>query len=506
MDQTRWMREGLASLVVFLVALPLCMGVAVASGVPPVMGLMAGIIGGIVVGALSGSPLQVSGPAAGLVVIVYEIVHEHGLGALSAAILLAGVLQIVAGRLRLGQWFRAIAPAVIYGMLAGIGVLIFASQFHVMVDDAPKANGVMNLVSIPMAIYKGVTPVVGTPHHFAAGIGLLTLVSLVGWTWLRDKLPGPLKVVPAPLVAVGAATAAATALALPIQYVNVPTDWSSFVRLPELADISQLLRPAILAEAMALAVVASAESLLCANEVDKLHSGARSDLDKELVAQGVGNTLAGILGALPITGVIVRSTANVEAGATTRWSAVMHGFWLLGMVLLLPWVLAMVPVASLAAVLVYIGYKLVSPKVIRDLHARGRAELAIYVATVVAIVATNLLEGLLVGLALSVLRLAWTFSNLQVEVDEVDAGVVHVHLHGAATFVRLPWLVAALEPIREDAEVHVHLRHLTYIDHACLDAIADWERQREGRGGTLTMEWDELKARSARPAGSTQAA
>ncbi len=503
MGQVNWLREGLASLVVFLVALPLCMGIAIASGVPPAMGLVAGIIGGLVVGNLAGSPLQVSGPAAGLVVIVYDLVQSHGLGALSAAILVSGVLQIVAGRLRLGQWFRAIAPAVIYGMLAGIGILIAASQFHVMVDDTPKANGLLNIVTIPWAVQKGLTPIEGTPHHIAAAIGVTTLLVLVLWNWIRERLPGVLSAIPAPLVAVGVATGLSASMSLPIAYIDVPTEVSELIRVPSLSDLATLLEPAVLGTAFALAVVASAESLLCAAAVDKLHDGPRSDLDRELTAQGVGNTLAGVLGALPITGVIVRSTANVQAGATTRYSAVLHGIWLLLTVAALPWLLGLVPVASLAAVLVYIGYKLVNPKIIRDLAERGRAELGIYIATVVAIVATSLLEGLLVGLALSVLKMAWTFSHLEVSVTKRDAppegeaerDIYDVQLSGAATFVRLPLLMKHLESIPAEAEVHVHFGSLNHIDHACLEAIADWERQREPRGGTVVMEWSDLESR-----------
>ena len=499
MADVNWLREGLASLVVFLVALPLCMGIAVAAGVPPAMGLVAGIIGGIVVGSISGSPLQVSGPAAGLVVIVYDIVQNHGLGGLSAAVLLAGIIQIAAGRLRLGQWFRAVAPAVIYGMLAGIGVLIAASQFHVMIDDVPKANGVLNIISIPEAVYSVIEPV-GDPHHIAAAVGASTLLSVVGWNALRPRLPGIFQSIPAPLVGVGIATAIAGYWALPINYVEVPADVSQLIRIPSLGDLAMLLEPAVLGSALALAVVASAESLLCAAAVDKLHDGERSNLDKELVAQGVGNTVAGVLGALPITGVIVRSTANVEAGGKTRWSAVMHGFWLLITVVALPWLLGLVPVASLAAILVYIGYKLVNPKIIRELSERGRAELGIYVATVVAIVATNLLEGLLVGLALSVLKIAWTFSHMEVATEKREEGIYDVHLRGAATFVRLPQLMNELEGLPEDSEVHIHFLELDHIDHACLEAIADWERQREPRGGKLVMEWAELESRYRPPA------
>lgn len=490
-------RDLLASVVVFLVALPLCMGIAIASGVPPAMGLISGIVGGLVVGVLAGSPLQVSGPAAGLAVIVFEIVQEHGLPTLAVVITAAGVLQIAAGALRIGQWFRAVAPTVIYAMLAGIGILIFASQFHVMVDDVPSSSGLTNLATIPSAVMKGLTPLEGSPHHLAAGLGVLTLVILVTWNLIRERLPKALATLPAPLLAVGSATVAAAVLGLPVAYVKVPASLSSLITLPSPSDFLALANPGILGSAFAVAAVASAESLLSAAAVDKLHSGERTNFDRELAAQGVGNTLLGILGGLPVTGVIVRSSANVEAGARTRWSAVLHGGWLLLALAVFPGLLQTIPIASLAAVLVYIGCKLVKIEAIRELWARGRAELGIYVVTVGAIVFTNLLEGLLVGLALSVLRLAWMSSHLDIEVDERSDGALGVTLRGAATFVVLPRLARALEALPVDREVHLYLEHLSYVDHACFDLIRDWERQREAQGGGgLVLEWEELERRT----------
>ena len=488
-------RELLASVVVFLVALPLCMGIAIASGVPPVMGLVSGIVGGVVVGLLAGSPLQVSGPAAGLAVIVYDIVQAHGLKTLAIIVVVAGLLQIAAGTLRLGRWFRAVAPAVVYGMLAGIGILIFASQFHVMVDDIPEASGLLNLATIPRAVVKGLTPIEGSPHHLAAGIGLLTLSVLITWNIVKDRLPAGLGTIPAPLLAVAAGTIVAAAMDLRIAYVVAPTSLDALVTRPDMADFWVLTQPAVLGSALALAVVASAESLLSATAVDKLQEGPRTDYDRELAAQGVGNTLLGLIGGLPITGVIVRSSANVEAGATTRWSAVLHGVWLLIAVLALPSLLQAIPIASLAAVLVYIGYRLVKIDAIMSLWERGRGEFAIYAITVVAIVSTNLLEGLLVGFTMSILRLAWTSSRLDVDVEDLGNGVLSVNMRGAATFVALPKLAAVLEVLPADAEVRLHLENVSYVDHACFELIRDWERQREASGGKLILEWEELKRR-----------
>ena len=204
----------LASVVVFLVALPLCMGISIASGMPPAAGLVSGIVGGIVIGLLSGCPLQVSGPAAGLAVIVYEIVQKQGAATLGVVVLLAGLIQVVAGLLKAGQIFRAISPSVIFGMLAGIGILIFGAQFHVMVDDKPRSDGLKNLISIPEAIYKGLFPVEGSTHHIAAYIGVATILIVVLWTRFAPK---KVKWIPGALIAVAAATAISWALALPIR-------------------------------------------------------------------------------------------------------------------------------------------------------------------------------------------------------------------------------------------------------------------------------------------------
>lgn len=497
--QVNPVQEVLASLVVFLVALPLCMGIAIASGAPPVMGLVSGIIGGLVVGLLAGSPLQVSGPAAGLAVLVYDAIQTHGLEKLWAIVLLAGVIQIIAARLAVGRWFRAVAPAVIYAMLAGIGVLIFASQFHVMVDDTPDSSGITNLITIPRAIWKGVTPVDGTPHHFAAATGLLALIVLIAWGQVQKRAKGFIKVIPAPLIAVIVATTFAQLMEFPIQYVSLPESLSGLFTVPSTDTVSALWTPAILGTAAAMAAIASAESLLCASAVDRLHSGEPSNMDKELFAQGVGNALSGLIGGLPITGVIVRSTANVQAGAKTRWSAVMHGIWLLGLIALAPMVLKLIPVSALAAILVYIGYKLVDRTVIKGLIKRGRAEIVTYTVTVVCIAAFGLLNGLAVGIAMTLLRLAWEFSHLEVRLTDREDGTLVIDLLGAGTFMSLPTLTEALEQVPAERPVKLHLDHLQYADHATIEYIGEWEKRRLSKGGTLEIAWDILERRVQSP-------
>ncbi len=483
----------LASVVVFLVALPLCMGISIASGVGPAAGLITGIIGGLVVGSVSGSPLQVSGPAAGLTVMVYEIIQRDGLAALGPIVLLAGAVQIVAGILGFGQWFRAVSPAVIKGMLAGIGVLIFGSQFHVMVDDAPRGSGLQNLIYIPEAILKGVVPNDDSTHHWAAMSGLLTILIMIMW---KPLVPRKLKMIPAPLVAVSFATVIAWAMSWPVIRIDLPDQLFTEISLPAGDQLARLLNGEIMLAALALAFVASAETLLCATAVDQMHTGVRTRYDRELMAQGGGNMLCGLLGALPMTGVIVRSSANIEAGGKTRMSAIMHGAWLLLFILFLSSVLRLIPTSSLAAMLVYTGYKLVDIKSLRRLSDYGRGEVAIYIATVVMIVVSGLLTGVLVGVALSVAKLLYAFTHLELKLTDVpDENRTELRLRGAATFIRLPAIAVELGKVRPSTELHVRFENLTYIDHACLDLLMNWEKQHEATGGRLIVDWDDLHGR-----------
>ncbi|MBC8167792.1 MAG: SulP family inorganic anion transporter, partial [Bryobacteraceae bacterium] len=278
-------KDLLSSAVVFLIALPLAMGISIASGVPPALGLVTAIIGGIVVGALAGAPLQVSGPAAGLTVLVFDLVRDHGIGFLGPVLILAGLLQICAGRLRMGQWFRAMSPSVVFGMLAGIGVLIVVSQFHVMLDDKPRASGLENLISIPAAVFGGIFPLDGSKHEIAALLGIFTIVVLIAF----DKLKrGPLKLIPGALAGVMLASGIASVFQLPVQYVVVPSNLLEVIKFPSL-DPSTFLGWNLVLSAAALAFIASAETLLSATAVDRMQNIVRTDYDKELVAQGVGN-------------------------------------------------------------------------------------------------------------------------------------------------------------------------------------------------------------------------
>jgi len=485
--------DALSSIVVFLVALPLCIGITIASGAPTGSGIVTGIIAGILVGWLSGCPLQVSGPAAGLTVIVFEIIREQGLEAFGVIVIAAGLIQILWSWLQLGQWFRAVSPAVIHGMLAGIGALIFASQFHIMIDDMPKGSGLENILSLPAAAWKGLLDDDSTPlnHHLAARIGVLTIGTMVLWNLV---IPKRFHVMPAVLMGVSVATAVSVVLEIPIQRITVQDNLLSIIQFPGPQTLSHLLDTSILAEALGLAFIASVETLLSASAVDQLHTGPRTRYNRELFAQGVGNVVCGVVGALPMTGVIVRSSANVEAGARTRVSTILHGVWLLLFVSFLPSVLRLIPTASLGAVLVFTGYKLMNFSVIPELKKHGRGEVVIFFATMATIVFVNLLSGVVFGLALALAKLLHTTQNLEAFfVQDPESGKVTLHLQGIATFVSLPRLASTLETAPPFAEIRVDFMSLRHIDHACLNMLQNWQHQHEANHGKVMLNWDKLR-------------
>ncbi|MEG3147731.1 SulP family inorganic anion transporter [Sphingomonas sp. RT2P30] len=479
------MRDFAASIVVFLVAMPLCMGIAIASGLPPEKGLITGIIGGLVVGFFAGSPLQVSGPAAGLAVIVFELVRDLGVSALGPILVLAGVLQFAAGALKLGGWFRAISPAVVHGMLAGIGALIVIGQFHTLFDARPLANGLENLAAIPGRI-MGLSPTNLAATEIALLIGVLTIVLMIGWDKVR---PAALKLVPGALIGVLGGTLTAFFLGLDVVRVDVPQSILSAIDTPGAGFVASLANPTLLLRAVAIAFIASAETLLSAAAVDRMHDGPRTDYDKELRAQGIGNLLCGAAGALPMTGVIVRSSANVQAGATTRLSTILHGAWILGFVALLPWLLREIPMAALGGVLVVTGARLVSLKHVRHLFDHyGVLPAAVWGVTFVLVIATDLLTGVLVGLAMSLLELAPHVRRLRLKVDTVEQdGRCHVRLDGAATFLGLPKLNRVLDALPDGKAMTLELLRVPAIDHSAAETLRQWLQRVRQRGGSVEL-------------------
>ncbi|MFG2497362.1 SulP family inorganic anion transporter [Streptomyces sp. NPDC048441] len=461
-------QDVLASLVVFLVALPLCVGVAVASGVPAELGLVTGIVGGLVVGFLPGSALQVSGPAAGLTVLVFEAVREFGLGVLGAIVLLTGVLQIVLGLLRCGRWFRAISVSVVQGMLAGIGLVLILGQLYSMVGAEQPLSGIDKITGLPGLVVDTLS---GVASPAGAGIGLGTIAVLVLW----PKLPAAVRLVPAPLAAVALATAVSAGLRLDVANVTV-RGLVDAIQPPGPGDLAALGSVAALGTVLAFTLIASAESLFSAAAVDRMHDGPRTHYDKELVAQGVGNTVCGVLGALPMTAVIVRSSANVEAGARTPLSRILHGAWLLLFAVLLPAALGIIPLAALAGVLVHAGCKLIPVKAIVPLARAHRGEALVLATTAIAIVVTNMFEGVVIGLVLAVVKSAWDTSHVHVGVRELTDGRLVVTLTGNATFLRLPRILETLEALPKDRLIELDLTAVRHLDHACRTTLENWAK------------------------------
>ncbi|OLZ67399.1 sulfate transporter [Streptomyces sp. IMTB 2501] len=463
-----------ASLVVFLVALPLCVGVAVASGVPAELGLITGIVGGLVTGLMRGSSFQVSGPAAGLTVLVFEAVKEFGLPALGVIVLASGVLQMGMGLLRLGRYFRAISVSVVEGMLAGIGLVLVAGQLYPALATKAPDSGPAKIAGLPGAFLDALGD--GT-----AVASLAVCAGTIAVLLLWRHVPAKMRTLPGPLAAVGLATVAAFALDLPVATVEVQGLLGA-VQPPPLSAFGELAGVGLLGTIVAFTLIASAESLFSAAAVDRLHTGPRTEYDKELLAQGAGNTVCGLLGALPMTAVIVRSAANVQAGARTKASRVLHGVWLLLFAALLPDVLAYIPIPALAGILIHSGAKLVPVRALAGLWREHRGEALILSVTALSIVAVSMFEGVLIGLALAVVKTAWEASHVKLEVIDKGAGPVDVCIAGNATFLRLPKILDSLESLPEDRPVRLDLSGLHHLDHACRTALENWAERHSAAG------------------------
>ncbi|MGW1978441.1 SulP family inorganic anion transporter [Streptomyces sp. NPDC001889] len=467
-----------ASIVVFLVALPLCIGVAAASGVPVALGIITGIVGGLIVGFLPGSSLQVSGPAAGLAVLVLEFVTEHGVGLLGPVVLISGILQMILGTLKMGRVFQSISVSVVQGMLAGIGVPLILSQMYALVDAKQLGTALKNIAGLPGLA----SDVLGNRQMGAA---LLLGVMALALCFLWRKVPAPLNKVPAPLVAVILGSAIALLPGFDVKKVSFGNmlDAVDFVGPSALGG---LIDPAVLTMIVTFTVIASAESLFSAAAVDRMHTGPRTKYNAELFSQGVGNTICGFLGALPMTAVIVRSAANVQAGARTKVSRVLHGAWLLGFGLLLPGLLGLIPVTVLAGVLLHAGWKLFNPPAFVQMWRTDRGEGFVMITTTLAIVVANLLEGVLAGLAVAIVLTALRMSKMTVR-RTTDGDTGRLELRGNATFLRLPRLIEELESISGKDRVCVDASGISHLDLACRSQIEEWADQRR-RGGTGEVE------------------
>lgn len=488
-------RNILSSLVVFLVAMPLCLGIAIGSGADPATGLISGIIGGIIVGSLAGAPLQVSGPAAGLVVLTFDVLERHKMQGLMAVLVIAGSLQILAGIMKCGTWFRAVTPAVVQGMLAGIGLLILIGQLHVMFAHKPQKEGLKNLLALPEIFRSAISDTEPFLHWHSALTGLATIAVMIAW---KRFIPKQLALIPPALVGVVVGAILIAVSGWEVRTVVVGNLWEKMTFFSTAINVPLFSDPAIWIAGLGMGFVASAESLLCATAITRIQPVTiKTDYNREIIAQGVGNTLSGLVGGLPITGVIVRSAANVGAGATSRLSSILHGFWILGFVVLAPGVLNLIPIPSLAAILVLTGLKLMDIAAIRSLSKFGRENVLIYFVTLLTIFCTDLLMGVIAGIVLSALMVLYRLSNLHIK-THTTYGITRMDMHGGATFLSLPRLAKELEQVPSGGELHVNLSHLDFIDHACLELLMNWQKQHESGGGKLSIDWGRLTAQLKR--------
>ncbi|MEW4489009.1 SulP family inorganic anion transporter [Thalassoglobus sp. JC818] len=491
-----------AGVVVFLVALPLCLGIALASGAPLFSGLLAGIIGGLIVGTLSGSHTSVSGPAAGLAAIVVAQINSLGsFDAFLLALLIGGILQIGLGIAKAGALSAFFPTSVIKGLLAAIGVLLILKQIpHVFGHDSdPEGEMSFQQPDDHNTFSEFSTLFSGEIHYGATIIGLLSIAILV--IWERTK---PLKKtgVPAPLIVVvigvaihlfmqrlGKPWAIDPSHLVQIPVAETPSDLWNFLRFP---DFSKWADPAIYIGGVTLAIVASLETLLNLEAVDKLdREGRNSPPSRELVAQGVGNVCSSLIGGLPVTSVIVRSSVNVNTGAKSKLSAIFHGFLLLVCVAFFPTYLNKIPLAALAAILLVTGFKLASPTVFKQMWADGRYQLIPFIVTILAIVFTDLLIGILVGLFVSILFIL--NSNLRRPIRRV----VETHLDGQVMMIELANQVsflnrAALQNVFDEAprgsNILIDASQSDYIDPDILGLIRDFKDNKAPvRGLTVSL-------------------
>ncbi|BBX08737.1 SulP family inorganic anion transporter [Mycolicibacterium aichiense] len=464
-----------ASLVVFLVALPLSLGIAIASDAPVLAGLIAAIVGGVVAGALGGSPLQVSGPAAGLTVIVAGLVAEFGWAVTCAITVCAGIVQVLLGVSRVGRAALAISPMVVHAMLAGIGITIALQQVHVLLGGSSESSAWRNITELPGQLLAA--------DHAGLAVGLLVIGILVSWRWM----PAKIRKVPGPLVAIVVASAVSVLFAMNVPRIQLNGSLLDALKPPGLPEGNW---GAFATGVITVALIASVESLLTAVAVDRMQDGPRSNLNRELVGQGAANVVSGAIGGLPITGVIVRSSANVAAGAKTRASAMLHGVWVLVFALPFAGLAQQIPTAALAGLLIVIGIQLVKLSHIKT--ARRTGDIAVYLVTITGVVFLNLLEGVLLGLALAVALTVWRVARARVHAqpaddDDDDNDDWRVAVEGSATFLSLPQLHKTLASVPPGVRVTLEIS-VDFIDHAAHQVIEDWQRQHEASGGSVLIQ------------------
>lgn len=481
-------KDLVAGLVVFLVALPLCLGVALASNAPPISGLIAGILGGIVVGILSGSHTSVSGPAAGLTAVVaVQIANLGSFEAFLVAVVLAGAFQVILGIARAGFIASFIPVSVIKGLLAAIGVILILKQIpHLVGFDADPMGDKTFQQADGENTFSELLRSLSFVHPGAMLIGFLSIATIVAWDKVKflKKLP-----VPAPLVVVLLGVAVSQLfksfggiwVVEPSHLVAVPVTSGpmDFMKSALIFPKWEILgNSAVYLAAFTIAIVASIETLLNIEAVDKIDPKQRiSPPNRELVAQGLGNMLAGLIGGLPMTSVIVRSSVNIGAKAETKISAIFHGVLLLGCVVFMPGILNLIPLSALAAILLMTGLKLASPKLLKQMWGEGKKQFLPFIITVLAIVFTDLLIGVLIGLAVSI---GFVLHNnarrplRRIMEKHATGDVMHIILANQVSFLSRASLEAALRDVPRGGHVLLDAENTDYIDPDVLDLITDF--------------------------------
>ncbi|MDR2236247.1 MAG: SulP family inorganic anion transporter [Chryseobacterium sp.] len=475
-----------SGLVVFLVALPLCLGIALASGAPPLSGVIAGIVGGLVVGFISNSNISVSGPAAGLTAIVLTAITDLGAFELFlCAGIIAGLIQLILGFVRAGSISNYFPNNVIEGMLAAIGIIIILKQIpHAMgFDKDYEGNQSLFENGFNFGYF---TELFGAIHPGAIIVTLVSVAILIAW----DKIPAlkRMKMLPGALVAVVAGILlneafklSGSSLAISSQHLvslPVPQSLDDFKNLVTMPDFGGLTNPKVWIVGATIAIVASIETLLCIEASDRLDKQRRiTDTNLELKAQGIGNLISSFIGGLPMTSVVVRSSANANAGATSKLSAMIHGVLLLVCVLTIPFILNLIPLATLAAVLILVGYKLAKPATFKHFWHLGKFQFIPFVATVVAVVATDLLKGVGIGLAISVfyilqgnMKRAYYLSREKLN----NADGINIKLAEEVSFLNKAAIKKTLKNIKSNSSVTIDARGTSYIATDVLEMIQDF--------------------------------
>lgn len=485
-----------ASIVVFFVALPLCLGIALASGAPLFSGLIAGIVGGILVGSLSGSQIGVSGPAAGLAVIVAAAILQLGYESFLVAVVIGGILQIILGVLKAGIIGYYFPSSVIKGMLTGIGIIIILKEipYFFGVDKNPEGDFAFNQVDgentfselLNIFDYISIGPTL---------IALTALAILILWDRVLSKKGKIFKLIQGPLVAViigviyyvstkGDATYGITADHL--VRVPVPEDAASFFGQFTLPDFSAIGKSEVWVAAITIAVVASLETLLCVEATDKLDPEKRvTPTNRELVAQGVGNMFSGMIGGLPITQVIVRSSANIQSGGKSKMSAIIHGFFLLFSVMLIPTLLNMIPLSVLAAILFIVGYKLAKPALFKTMFNLGWKQFVPFIVTVLGIVFLDLLKGIGLGMAVGiVVILIKSYQNshfLHIQDKSNGKHRIKMTLAEEVTFFNKGAILKELDALPEESYLELDVRKTRYLDHDIIEILEDFSEKAKNR-------------------------